>query len=1358
MTSLGYRSFNNCTVLAEVNYNACNMTGFTYSPSNEYYNNEDGTYYKCYPPFYNDAAITTFNIGDSVRTIPAYLCYNIANLTSYQIPRSVTSIGKYAFANCTNLTTVSFEPLVAPTIDNSYTFSGCSALTTINIPCGYSYPSYASKLSSYTGKLKYERPGYTVSAKSDNTSFGSAAVTTAPNCDTYAAELTATPKTGYHFVRWSDNVTANPYLVDMSKDTALTAYFEINKYTFKLLANIAVRGTVSNVTGIYEHGSKISIEATPNYGYHFTQWSDGSKTNARTITLVKDSTITAIFDPNTYTITCGTSAYGKTTGAGKFEYLSETTLEATPNYGYKFTKWSDGYTANPRVVRVERDSVITAEYAPLNYQVTVNVADPKMGTVLPTSTVWPYLSKVELSATPNYGYHFLKWSDGSNQNPHTITVDKDTVFTANFEENIYTITCGASANGQTTGAGSYKYLSEITLEATPNYGYKFKQWNDGSKVNPRVVRVERDSVITAEYAPLDYQVLIKTANKAMGTVSPNSAEWSYLSQVELLATPKYGYHFLNWSDGSNQNPHTITVESDTVFTANFELNTYTITIVGSSFGTAKGAGTFNYLTDTQIEAIPNHGYKFKQWGDGIADNPRILTVESDTMLSMIFEPVKYTLRTQSNDDEMGSVSPSVGKYAYLSEVEITAVPEHGYRFEQWSDGRIANPRKVVIESDTLFKAIFGVNTYSIQVTSSSMGKVTGAGEYEYMSECTLRATANYGYQFASWSDGVTSNPRKFTVTQDSIFSAVYQPVNFTIEAYSDNTKQGSVTPESQAVAYNSVATITAIGVHGYKFLRWDDGNTDNPRQITVTEDMTFIASFQRDSFNVTIEASDYGTSRGGGRITYQETVTIEAVSAYGYQFRQWSDGETANPRTIKVNDNINLSMIFDPALFTIQTQSSNAMRGQTTPAEITMAYLSSTVISAVPNYGYHFTQWNDGNTEAEREVTVTGNYTYTASFAPNTYSIYAIASPQTYGRVSAASTGTYLETIEIYAEPNDNYEFVRWSDGVTTNPRMIILTQDTAFMAVFEVAKSGYCGDNWNLLWEYDKDEKMLTISGNGTLNSNYDFGLEAPTAVQKLVIAEGVTSIGNSAFKNYTTLKHISIASTVKNVYEQAFYNCSNLEEIYCYRDKPAVAYSNTFDGIDKFSCTLHVLEPSVTMYQVATGWREFYYVESISSQTVETPISDVVTVPHTNDVEVTWRIEETAETYSVVITKNNVSICTLIFDKDGSLTGIAFAPSPDGETYAPAAQKVAGGGLRFTVTGLESATQYHLEIKAKDQAGDDIATYTANFKTTGAPEVATNLDDVNSNSQATKIIRDGHIYILRDGMLYNAQGARVE
>ena len=357
--------------------------------------------------------------------------------------------------------------------------------------------------------------------------------------------------------------------------------------------------------------------------------------------------------------------------------------------------------------------------------------------------------------------------------------------------------------------------------------------------------------------------------------------------------------------------------------------------------------------------------------------------------------------------------------------------------------------------------------------------------------------------------------------------------------------------------------------------------------------------------------------------------------------------------------------------------------------------------------------------------------------------------------IAAAGNVTLPSTIcddDISAVPNYGYHFVQWNDGSIDNPRTIVLTQDTTFTAEFAVDKSGNCGDNNALTWEYDAEIKTLTIKGEGDLCSNYTFGVEAPNEMKNLIISEGVTAIGNSAFANQRTLRHISIAASVKTIYEQAFYNCTGMEQIYCYREKPSVAYSNTFDGIDKFECILHVLAASVDMYKAATGWREFYYIETIDAETITEEVEEVVVTPTETTANIIWPIVQFAASYEIIIRDlfGNV-IFRLVFNAQGQLTGISFAPSRG-------KQQEQVEGFNFTITGLSSGTSYAYSIVAKDSEDNELDTKLGTFQTIS--DVTTGNDDIfqSSNPQILKFVRDGVLYIFRDGVMYSTQGARVQ
>lgn len=48
---------------------------------------------------------------------------------------------------------------------------------------------------------------------------------------------------------------------------------------------------------------------------------------------------------------------------------------------------------------------------------------------------------------------------------------------------------------------------------------------------------------------------------------------------------------------------------------------------------------------------------------------------------------------------------------------------------------------------------------------------------------------------------------------------------------------------SKLVDYGTEVTILATPLEGYEFLNWTDGNTDNPRKVTVNGDAAFTAWF-----------------------------------------------------------------------------------------------------------------------------------------------------------------------------------------------------------------------------------------------------------------------------------------------------------------------------------------------------------------------------------------------------------------------------------------------------------------------------------------------------------------------------------
>ncbi|MBP3763322.1 MAG: hypothetical protein J6I49_05500 [Bacteroidales bacterium] len=140
------------------------------------------------------------------------------------------------------------------------------------------------------------------------------------------------------------------------------------------------------------------------------------------------------------------------------------------------------------------------------------------------------------------------------------------------DDNMYTITVLSSNStmGSATGGGIFQANHSITLQAFANDGYRFLQWSDGRRDNPRTVIVSRDASYTAEFeVRRPYTITATSSDPSRGTVTGGG---TYLADevISLRATPIPGYRFAQWTDGNTQNPRSVTVEGNATYTAEFD--------------------------------------------------------------------------------------------------------------------------------------------------------------------------------------------------------------------------------------------------------------------------------------------------------------------------------------------------------------------------------------------------------------------------------------------------------------------------------------------------------------------------------------------------------------------------------------------------------------------------------------------------------------------------------------------------------------------------------------------------------------------------------------------------------------------
>ncbi len=180
-----------------------------------------------------------------------------------------------------------------------------------------------------------------------------------------------------------------------------------------------------------------------------------------------------------------------------------------------------------------------------------------------------------------------------------------------------------------------------------------------------------------------------------------NATLTYPSNAKLYRTLQPWCNF-NFEDDPNSEHKTDTIY--VVETSSDKFNIKTIT-ADAKMGMAIGTGKYEKNGDAEIVAIEKYGYHFTKWNDGNTDNPRYVKVSSDSTFTAEFEVNNYNVLAAANELAMGTVE-GAASYAYLSRTQLKAVPNDGFKFKEWSDGETANPRNILVYSDTAFTAVF----------------------------------------------------------------------------------------------------------------------------------------------------------------------------------------------------------------------------------------------------------------------------------------------------------------------------------------------------------------------------------------------------------------------------------------------------------------------------------------------------------------------------------------------------------------------------------------------------------------------------------------------------------------------------
>ena len=596
-------------------------------------------------------------------------------------------------------------------------------------------------------------------------------------------------------------------------------------------------------------------------------------------------------------------------------------------------------------------SITIAKAAPTEY--TVTVTSGGNGTASASHAKAVVDTEITLTATPNEGYHLKEWEVISGNvtikdNKFTMP-DSDVKVKAVFEKDapaptefIVTVTSGgngtASASPAKAAAGT-----EITLTATPNTGYHFKEW----QVMRGNVTIKDD-----KFTMPDSEVEIKAIFEEDAPPVPTDP-----AKPNISVTGTYTY---------NGSVHTATVSG------------YDPATMDISGNTATDAGDYTVRVTS----------KTGKWADGSTD---AVTAAWSISKATQEAPSGLTgVEPSTEDGSDGKITGVTDKMEYRMEAEGSYTPCSGTEIENLSAGNyfvryagdhnhFASPDAEVTVGEGKPLADFTI-TFNGNGGSGSMEPVTvKAGTNYILPACGFTAPADQEFKAWEISGAEYKVGDSYTVDRDTEIKALWEnsvitPTTYTVTVGNDGNGTGTASPSTAAAG--TTITLTATPNEGYHFKEWQvisGGVTIKDNKFLMpSANVEVKAIFEKDAppvpteFTITVKTDGNGTaSVSHAKAVVGTEIALTATPNKGYHFKEWeviSGGVTIKDDKFTMpSANVEVKAIFEkdappaPTEFTITVTSGDNGTASASHAKAVVG--TEITLTATPNKGYHFKEW-----------------------------------------------------------------------------------------------------------------------------------------------------------------------------------------------------------------------------------------------------------------------------------------------------------------------------------------------------------------------------------------------------------------
>ncbi len=817
----------------------------------------------------------------------------------------------------------------------------------------------------------------------------------------------------YKFVEWKSSTIATN--IAESKDSVVGEYQSPTLFITTDCIYTAVYDYMFYTIGAFSNDANygsVSIQNSLNNNLSSIVWDDVSvENNSFTQARIGD--------------------YVKLTALPKAGYMLDT---ATSNLGTTLT-----IDNNSVILNVSGNENISFVFVPKTYSITVNnPQDASLNNLVTTKFSVNGGAEVEQILNASFGsaININVYNIDSNYSLNYYSISADNMPTLNLNTGVstfviedynnyvitpvlikksYTVTLNVTSDKYTARflnpsvnvlQTNIDFDGEFTIKleniAT---GYHFVNWQlnylgDSSEIwdltSTTITKQGLSGNVTLTPVIQINKYLVMLTAGTNGSISYNGGEVEYNSNIKSIATPNYGYVFVNWTDSLNNVISTnatlnriITSEFEAV--ANFKLASFSVIFAGvgddnAIFNTnfvnqTNNSGVYNYDDNIEFSIICPAGYEFKNWqitsnsannlitlnndGTGIIQNLR-----SDVYITAFFKVKTHIVTFSINNANYGDFRFNYNGWTVYSDTNIDQVFEYKYK-----------------------------DVLQVILLDASQTKNPNIAKKYIFSHFIINGVP--------YKDGNTIN---MPIVKNTSIQAIFRPAEYKIEVTKNIPDSASVSGVyNKYYPYGTMLQLNVVVNSGYQFIGWYNYNKALRQEefISSNKELSMLVDGEKDIICKTahigyiiaeVNDEQAGYVSGMGNYNIGTVVTLVATANQGYKFSGWQkDGQI-----VSTNNQLSLTVgqtsqqykaIFSP-LFTVKIVTNNTKYGS---VEVNgkNGLGDQIILTATANNNCSFVGWSYDDqiisTDKQFNLTMLGDLSIKAVFERNfDYSIIII--------------------------------------------------------------------------------------------------------------------------------------------------------------------------------------------------------------------------------------------------------------------------------------------------------------------------------------------------------------------------------